>query len=430
MIEMPQIRIKNEKSLLKNLPRDIKKRRRILLNITKSTLNELTPAKLFKNALKKSDIDGAGKLIVISIGKAGCEMADTVLAALKKLGRQPDKILIANKGHPLPTKQGVAATQKIIKEAAGLGAKDCAIVLISGGGSAMLTMPVPEITLQDKIKTTAALLKCGATIQEMNIIRKHLSCVKGGRLAKILYPARVLGFVISDVVGNDLETISSGPLSADKSTFKDALKIIKKYKLKMPQRITAYLKKGAKNRALETPKPGSEYFKHIRIRILADHSFVLKKAVKAAKKCGLHTILLGSRVTGEARDTAKKFIDKATKLQKKSIFLATGETTVTCRGCGYGGRNQELVLAGLRYLKANQTLVSIGTDGIDGMCPEKICGAVGDAVILEKAQKQKLNIENFLKDNDSYGFFKKTNGFIKTGATGTNVGDLIMLITE
>lgn len=383
------------------------------------------PAKLFKGKFKKENFNGFEKIAVISIGKAAVPMVSAVLPLLK---RKPDYVLLANKGHPLPTKEGVRRTQKIISVARSLGKKDLAIVLLSGGGSAMLVAPVPEITLQDKLKTTKSLLKCGATIQEINVIRKHLSQVKGGNLATLLYPATVWGFVISDVVWNDLSTIASGPLSPDPSTFADALKILKKYRIKPPKRVLAYLEKGLRNKKLETPKKQEKYSKKVTIKIVADHSTVVKKAMEKAKRMGLQVHTIDTPFTGEARKVARHVIMNARNDTRPHIFIASGETTVTCRGKGHGGRNQEFVLSGLQYLKPNQTLLSIGTDGVDGICPEKVAGAVGDSEILKKAKQKKIKIANFLKRNDSYTFFKKVSGQIKTGHTETNVGDLMLLL--
>lgn len=414
--------IKNRAALLRNLPPEFQKRRRVLLDIAEYVLAGLSPKKLFKKAFFKKNIKHFRRVVIFSIGKAAASM---VKAALPLLRRTPNAIFMANKGHPLPTAEGVMRTKKIIAAARDLGHNDLAIVLISGGGSAMLTAPVLGITLEDKIKTTKMFLKCGATIQEMNVVRKHLSQVKGGRLASLLYPATVWGFVISDVPENDLSTIASGPLSPDPSSFADALKIIKKYWVKLPPRVQIYLEKGAKTPALETPKPGEKYFKNVTLRILADHTTILLKALEKAKQLKIPATVLAKPLTGEARLAASKLIKKA---KKNGLLVASGETTVTCRGNGFGGRNQEFVLSCLHYLKKNQTLLSIGTDGIDGICPEKIAGAIGDFQMLKKAKEKKLAVDDFLRKNDSYTFFKKTNGLIKTGPTGTNLSDLFLVL--
>ena len=396
--------------------------KKILLDIAKYAVLNCAPEKLFKGAFSKKLLRHFERVVVISIGKAAEGMAKAVT---NMLGRKPDLVLMADEGHPLPTDSGVKNTQKIIKIARSLDEKDLAIVLISGGGSAMFVSPALGVSLDDKIAVTRALLKSGATINEMNVVRKHLSQVKGGLLAALLYPATVLGFVISDVVGNDLSTIASGPLTPDKSTFKDAIKILKKYKIVAPKNVQEYLQKGLSDKILETPKPGEKYFKKVFVKILAVNKTVLKKAVEKAKKLDLKVIALNGEITGEARDEARKFVAKA---KKGKLLIACGETTVTCCGNGHGGRNQEFVLAGLKHLKRGQTLLSIGTDGVDGVCPEPIAGAIADESNLKTAESKKLNISAFLKNNDSYSFFKSTDGLIKTGPTGTNLGDLMLLL--
>lgn len=396
-----------------------------LLKIAKLTLQQCSPEKLFKNAFDKKFLSGFERIAVISIGKASRGM---VKAVLKTLPQKPYATLFADSGHPLPTQTSVKNTQKIIALARSLGEKDLSIILISGGGSAMLCSPVPEITLEDKIKVTRALLKSGATIQEMNIVRKHLSQVKGGNLAALLYPAEVWGFVISDVVGNDLGTIASGPISPDTSTFSNAIRILKKYNIPTPKKVWEYFSKGAYEKKLETPKKGEKYFKRVGIRVLADHFTVLNAAAECAKKLGLKTKIIPKLITGEARHQAKIFVKMA---NPKTLIIAGGETTVTCcKSPGFGGRNQEFVLSGLRYLKPNQTLLSIGTDGIDGICPQPVAGAIADSSIIKNAEKLNLKIDDFLKNNNSYTFFKKTKGLIETGATGTNLGDLMMVYSR
>ncbi|MFA6521818.1 MAG: DUF4147 domain-containing protein, partial [Candidatus Gracilibacteria bacterium] len=273
---------------------------------------------------------------------------------------------------------------------------------------------------------TRLLLKSGATINEMNTVRKHISRVKGGFLASLLYPATVMGFVISDVVGNDLSTIASGPLTPDKSTFKDALKIFKKYQIGPPKNVLNYLENGMENPRLETPKPGEKYFEKVSVKIIADHKTALNQAVEKAKKLGLKVVAMKKEITGEAREEARKFIAKA---KRGTLLIGCGETTVTCTGTGCGGRNQEFVLAGLQHLKEGQILLSIGTDGVDGFCPEEVAGAIGDESTLETASQKGLKLESHLKNNDSYNFFKRAGGLIKTGATGTNLGDLMMLLS-
>lgn len=400
-----------------------------MIQIVKKTLKELAPEYIFdknhelRKKLTKQSLSQFEDIIIISIGKAAQGMAHAVK---KTMSRKPTRVLLADSGHPLPTKQSLENTLRIIKAAGKLTERDLAIVLISGGGSAMLEYPAPGIMLQDLHLLTKSLLNSGANINEINAIRKHISEVKGGKFAKILSPATVYGFVISDVTGSDLSTIASGPLSPDSSTFKNALRITEKYKIAAPLSIKKYLTAGVLKKIQETPKPGDACFKNVSVKIIADHSTVLQKASEAAKKLGLKVHILPKLITGEARDAARKFAAFCGK--KHGLWIAAGETTVTCLGKGAGGRNQEFVLAALPFLKPNQTILSIGTDGVDGLCPESVAGAVADSATLARCRLQKISPADFLRRNDSYHFFKKIGGHIKTGPTGTNLGDLIMLL--
>lgn len=406
--------IKSIKKLLQNISAESRQRRDILLKIANYVLEEITPKKLFKSELSKIKTEDYKKVIIISMGKAAKEMVSAVIPLLDRL---PDKVLFADEGHPLPTIIGMKKTEEIIKESRELGEDDLAIVLISGGASAMFVKPTNGISLDEKIKLTKDLLKCGATINEINIIRKHISDVKGGRLAAMLFPATVMGFVISDVVGNDLSTIASGPISPDTSTFADAINIIKKYKINAPKGII---------QQLETPKPDEKYFKKVTIKIVSDHSTVIKKAEFKANEIGLKTEILPGFVIGEAREVAATIVKNA---PKNCLLIGCGETTVTCRGDGSGGRNQEFALSALKHLSGGQTLLSIGTDGVDGICPEPIAGVIVDNEIFSQSKEQNLSIEDYLNRNDSYNFFKKAGGHIITEPTGTNLGDLILLLS-
>lgn len=413
--------IKNRALLLKGIPRDVSARRKILLDVVDYVLAHITPDALLKGKIRARDFSRYKRIAVIALGKASEGM---LRATLHQLKRRPNFIVQASEGHPLPTIRGVSNTERIIRVARSLTKEDCAIVLMSGGGSAMLASPVDTITLDDKIKVTNELLRCGGSIQEINTVRKHLSKVKGGYLAELLYPAAVFGFVLSDVVGNDLSTIASGPLSPDPSTFADAISILKKYHVAVPPRVRSHLESGRRGDAPETPKPGAKYFDRVRIEIIGNHRTAAEAAYRYAEKRGIKSRVSKKYLQGEAKDAGAFFAHNALK---NGLTIACGETTVTCRGKGNGGRNQEFVLGALSELEPNQTIVSVGTDGVDGMCPEKIAGALGDGEVRATAGRKKLNSETFLKNNDSYAFFRKAGGQIKTGATGTNLGDLVLL---
>lgn len=434
----------NKAELLRGLPQGLAEKAGIMLDIVDYVLEKISPENLIGDFFEKKDLSGFEKIAIFAIGKAANQMANTTEKSLKKYhNRNPDIILLADVGHPLPTKAGLNKTKKIISAAKKLAKNDLAIVLISGGGSAMFVAPLTGITLNDEIKITQQLLKAGAPIQELNTVRKQLSQVKGGHFAEILYPATVWGLVISDVIGNDLSLIASGPISRNKSTPQNALNILKKYKIEVPKKVLEILQ------ARKTAKFKSLKSKNVHVDIIADHFSALNAAVEKAKKLNLKVTSSKKLIQGEAGKVAPALLRKiktkagaASKTFQKHIFIVSGETTVTCKGGGYGGRNQEFVLSGLKYLQAknesgknvsavstlsNYCILSIGTDGVDGICPEPIAGAIGHQTILQSAQKQHLKIDDFLNHNDSYTFFKKTNGLIKTGPTGTNLGDLILI---
>ena len=415
--------IKNRKSLLRSLPYDIRRRRKVLFDIADSVLHHMRPEYLFKSRFTLPALAPFDRIVVFSIGKAAKSLASAVI---KNMPRKPDNVYFADTGHPLPTPAGVQKTKRIISAARSLGSRDLAVICLSGGGSSMLVCPVSEISLEEKISLTQALLKSGATIQEMNIVRKHLSQIKGGRLAALLYPATVWGFVISDVPGNDLSTIASGPISPDSSTFVDAQKILKKYKIAASAGIKKYFEKGEKEKNLETPKPGEKYFTRVKVEILADHRTAAQCAAKTTKKLGISTIVLPRLLTGECAQEAKKFVKKA---QKGHLIIACGETTVTARAGGNGGRNQEFALSALPCLRPNQTLLTLATDGVDGICPESIAGIIADEKTIDDARRKKLDVKKYLQQHDSYSFFKSAGGQLKTGRTGTNLGDVVMILS-
>lgn len=404
-----------------------KNHQKILLDIAKYTIKQLLPEKLLQPEIKKLKIQKYKKIYIFGIGKAAKTMTK---ATQKTLAKAKPTIALADEGHPLPTKNGLKKTGKIISLAKKLTKNDLAIVLISGGGSAMFTKSAANISLEDKVDLTKKLLKCGATINEINTVRKHISQVKGGNFAKLLYPAKVYAYVISDVIGNDLSIIASGPLSPDPSTFKEALSILKKYKITPSGSIQKHLENGLKNKEPETPKTKEKFFKNIKIKVISDHTTSANFAFKKAAQLKLNGKIISTSLSGESRVVAQKFVKTLHKSHKNTLLIATGETTVTIQGRGFGGRNQELVLAALPHLKENQTILSIGTDGVDGICPQKTAGAIADQETLRKAKSNHLDPIKYLQNNDSYTFFKKVGGQIKTGPTGTNVGDLILLLNS
>ncbi|KKU79142.1 MAG: Hydroxypyruvate reductase [Candidatus Peregrinibacteria bacterium GW2011_GWA2_47_7] len=411
--------IKNKINLIRNLPPELGKRRQDLLSIVEYVIENTRP----ENLIRKTSFTmpaRSKKIYVIAIGKAARPMAEAVKNIL---GKRIKKILFADRGHPLPTQDSIRNAKKIVDFAVKRSLDDFVIVLVSGGGSVMFTLPVMGVTLSDLITTTSVLLASGATIQEMNIVRKHLSQVSGGNLARLLSPAKVLGLVISDVIGNDLSSIASGPLTPDSSTFKDAICVLKKYKLlkKIPSRVLKHLSKASS----ETPKPGSPCFKNVSMKIIGDHMTVIEKALEKGRQLGYQPIPVTNKLSGESSTVATFMTKNAAHWNKKSkkplLYISAGETTVTLRGKGAGGRNQEFVLSALREIDERMTVLSVGTDGVDGSCPSAVAGAIGDTA------NKGADIEKYLRDNDSYHYFKKHGGLIKTGKTRTNLGDLVII---
>jgi glycerate-2-kinase len=303
-------------------------------------------------------------------------------------------------------------------------------VLISGGGSALFCMP--KVSLDDLQKTTDLLLKSGANINEFNTIRKHLSYVKGGQLASSA-SCRVISFIISDIVGDPIGSIASGPTCPDPTTFGDAQNILKKYDIweKLPETAKNTIIDGIKAKIPETPKKGDTVFDNVDNIIVANNEIACKAAKDKARELGYdQTMILTTSLTGEAREMGRYLIDKAQSYyagSKKIVFVSGGETTVTIMGDGKGGRNQEMVLAGAEMLiDENMVFASFATDGIDGK--SDAAGAVADGFTLTKACEQRLDFDKFLRNNDSYGFFKHLNDLLITGPTGTNVMDIQVII--
>jgi glycerate 2-kinase len=335
--------------------------------------------------------------------------------------------------HPLPDEVGVEGTDRIASLLSRTTAEDLVVVLLSGGGSALLVSPVPGVSLEDKIELTDALLKCGANIKEINAIRKHISRVKGGRLAEAAQPSAVLTLILSDVIGDRLDSIASGPTAPDKTTFSDCMKIIKKYRLqdRIPKSIYSHLERGEKGRVEETPKPGDPIFKRVRNVIIGSNLTALEAAERKARELGFNTYVLPRPVAGNTTRAAKRHVKlvKAIALRKGPVrppacVISGGETTVKIRGEGKGGRNQEFVLVAAMGIEGmeNVVLLSAGTDGTDG--PTDAAGAICDGDTVQRALKRGFDPKAYLADNDSYHFFGKLGDLIITGPTQTNVMDV------
>ena len=337
-----------------------------------------------------------------------------------------ERIEIVEASHPVPDESGHRAARRMLEMVHGLGRDDLVLALISGGGSALLSLPAPGLSFADKQAVNAALLRSGAPIGEMNTVRKHLSAIKGGRLAAAAFPARVVTLVISDVPGNDPADIASGPTVADKSTFADARAVLAKYAISEPRSVIAHLDRAAD----ETPKPGSPQLANTTTILVATPQLSLEAAAKVARKAGALPLILGDALEGEAREVgrvmagiARQVVTHGQPAPPPLVLLSGGETTVTVRGKGRGGRNVEFLLAlavavdGLPGIFA----LAADTDGVDGA--EEIAGAMVTPDTLERAAKLGINAKERLADNDAHSFFEALGDQVITGPTLTNVND-------
>jgi hydroxypyruvate reductase len=389
--------------------------------------------------------EGFSAIYVVGAGKAvspmalGCEevlgerIKDGIV--ITKYGHSmPIKIVKQREaGHPIPDTKGVSATEEVIQLISSAGEGDLVIVLISGGASSLLVKPASNISLKEKQKLTDALLKSGADISEINTVRKHISEVKGGRLAEIAYPAKVLSLILSDVVGDRTDVIGSGPTAEDPTTFSDSLKILERYEIVPPESILLYLKMGAEGKVAETPKSLS----NTENIIVGSNRLSINAAKRKAEELGFNTLVLSSFIEGETREVAKvhiaiakEIISSEEPIPKPACILSGGETTVTVKGRGKGGRNQEFVLASAICIDGlgGVVVMSCGTDGTDG--PTDAAGAIADGNTIERARMLRLNALDYLERNDSYTFFEKLGDLIVTGPTRTNVMDLRILLVS
>ena len=410
------------------------------------------------------DLDMFTRIVVIGTGKAAAPMAraiedilgdrvtDGVVSVKRGHLDSLRTVRLIEAGHPVPDDQSVAAGREILELAQGGDRSTLFLILVSGGGSALLEAPLQavidgkpiELTLEDIQQTTRGLLDSGATIQEVNTVRKHLSAIKGGRLAEALAPAHSVSLILSDVVGDSFDSIASGITAPDPSTFGDALDCIKKYGIadRLPPAVLRVLRAGADGAVAETPKPGAEAFRLVQNVLVGTNYQALLAATSAAASLGYETLLLTSRLTGEAREAAGFLASVIAEIRTHdrpvhvpACLLCGGETTVTVRGTGGGGRNQELALAMIDEmtrepeLYRNTAFVSAATDGTDG--PTDAAGAFASPEIAVKARRSGLDCRAYLADNDSYRFFDTIGELLRTGPTNTNVCDIqVALISE
>lgn len=388
----------------------------------------------------------------VGVGKAAVEMAAAVEhilgpaltggLALTKHGHSKlrlRRIRIREAGHPIPDEHGIEAALEVIELLKELNARDLLVVAVSGGASALLSAPVDPITLADKQQTTDLLLRAGVNITELNAVRKHLSVLKGGRLAALAYPATVVGLLLSDVIGDPLDIIGSGVTAPDPTTFADALAVLKKFDLldRVPRIVHQHLERGLRGHISETPKPGDPAFQNVHNMVVGSSRLALQAAAKQAKILGYRAILLSSTMQGETREVARvhaqvlrEIVKSGDPIRRPACVLSGGETTVTVRGPGKGGRNQEFALAAAIDIQdlADVLVLSAGTDGTDG--PTDAAGAIATGETIRRAANLNLNPMPYLAANDSYPFFDALGDLIRTGPTGTNVMDIHLMLAR
>jgi len=396
---------------------------------------------------RRYDLRRYERVVVAGAGKATTPMAQAVeqqlgprldggLIVVKYGHGLPTKrIIVAEAGHPVPDQPGQRAADRLCAMAAELGQRDLLIVLLSGGASSLLPSPVPGVTLADKQRTTRELLRCGANIREMNAVRKHLSRIKGGRLAE-LTKATVVTLILSDVLDDDLSVIASGPTVPDPTTYQEAMAVLKRYRIwrAVPQRVRQHLDRGCQGLVSETPKPGTSLFRRVYHHIIGNNAAAVTAVTRAAREAGLRTLVHTPALTGEAREAGKRFGALAKKimrggkrLQRPYCVVAGGETTVTVTGNGTGGRAQEFAAAAALEISglAKVWVVAIGTDGTDG--PTDAAGAVVDGNTVARAQCLSVDLKGALKRHNTYPALKRLRQLIITGPTGTNVNDLYLI---
>ena len=400
---------------------------------------------------KRYDLSRLHRILVIGAGKAAAPMAAAVEAILGSrltggLVSVKDgytvplrRVDLVEAGHPLPDVRGQHAAERMLHIAQDARDGDLVLCLISGGGSALLPAPVDGLTLEDKIAVTDLLLRSGAAIGEVNTVRKHLSRIKGGQLAVAAAPARLAVLVLSDVIGNQIDAIASGPAAPDPTTYADALAILRRYAIeaKMPASALDHLRRGAAGEIPETPKRGDPVMRRVQTVIIGSNEHAARAAAAAARRRGLRTMLLTTSLDGEAREAGRLLASMARSVQDGGLpvrppacLIAGGEVTVTVRGNGKGGRCQELALAaGLSIAgRAGVLIAGVGTDGTDG--PTDAAGAYATGNTLERAEALGLDARAALANNDAYPFFGTLGDLIVTGPTRTNVNDLYLVLVN
>lgn len=422
-----------------------------ILRALDEALKTASPSSILRKKLKlqdnrliidsvKLDLKIYDRLIVIGGGKAAASLAEELERRLGnrisdglinipnylKVTRKKRIIQFHRATHPFPSEKGVRGVEAMLELVGKPCKKDLIICLITGGGSALMPMPIKGLRLSDEITATRLLLKSGAPIEEINCVRKHLSAIKGGRLAEKLYPARVISLIISDVVGDRLDEIASGPTVPDPTTYGDVARILKDHEIwkKLPRRVRDLVEQAK----IDTPKPGSRIFNGVSNVLIGTNEQSCLAAMHSLKKSGYDARILSTHVQGEAREVGKLYASIIRDMKPSTALIAGGETTVTITGkAGKGGRNQELVLSasiGIDSLDG-AVIASMGTDGVDG--PTDAAGAIADGTSIKRARKKRLDARQLLRDHSAYKFFNELGELIITGPTGTNVNDITIL---
>lgn len=425
-------------------------------------LLEADPHKMLEKKLKFSgerlnvgrlafDLSKFERVLVVGGGKASAYMAEelerllndritTGVVNVPNYQRVPrlKRITLWPASHPLPDEDGERGARKMLELADGTGKRDFVFCLISGGGSALMPLPVHGVTLRDMQDVTDLLLRSGASIQEMNCVRKHLSAILGGRLAERFHLGVVLGLIVSDVVGNDLSSVASGPTVPDKTTYEDAKRVLSAYSLwsRVPASVRGVVLRGTQGAISETPEPGSTVFRRVRNVLVGSNKEARSAAARRLQAEGYATRLFPTELRGEAREVGRDLALLGKRLLKRTrggppvAVVAGGETTVAVKGNGVGGRNQELVLAAAVEIDGAKglSMVSFATDGIDGN--SNAAGAFADWLTASRARDLEMDAADYLKRNDSHKFFRKLGDCVVTGATGTNVNDIAIVIME
>jgi glycerate 2-kinase len=400
---------------------------------------------------KEYDLDHYQRVLVTGFGKASARMAQALedllgnrisggVINVKRGYAVPLRAITVNEAnHPLPDQAGYHGARAIVELAQGAGQRDLIFCLISGGGSALLPYPADGITLEEKCQTTQVLLDCGATIQEVNTIRKHISKVKGGRLAKLAFPAKTISLILSDVIGDSLDSIASGPTAPDSTMFADCLSIIQHYGIegRFPPAVLQLLRYGASGTVQDTPKARDAVFANVHNVVVGSNRLALEAARRKAQALGYNSLLLSSFIEGETTvvaalhaAVAKELHSSGHPVERPACVISGGETTVTMRGSGLGGRNQQFALAAAVEIAglSNVVVLSGGSDGTDG--PTDAAGALADGTTVKRAKEIGLDARTALHNNDSYHFFEPLGDLLITGPTFTNVMDLRVVLVD